>query len=31
MADTVYKGILNRLKANAFDLTSLQRTVQECE
>ena len=31
MSETTYNGILARLKANDFDLTELQRTVQECE
>ena len=31
MSETTYNGILARLKANNFDLTQLQRTVQECE
>jgi apolipoprotein D and lipocalin family protein len=31
MSDTTYNAILARLKTNDFDLTQLQRTVQECE
>jgi hypothetical protein len=31
MSETTYNGILARLNANDFDLTQLQRTVQECE
>lgn len=30
MADDTYKAITDRLQANGFDLSKLQRTVQEC-
>lgn len=30
MYETVYSGIITRLKENGFDLTKLEKTVQEC-